>query len=90
MINWVIDNLFVIAMVIVTGLILVWLLLLIWAKSSRTDHKAKQIIILLGSGGHTGELCLLLKGFKFDQVSKVFVIVANTDKSSESYFLNFV
>jgi hypothetical protein len=58
----------------------------------RVDRRALHskdyihITIFLGAGGHTGEMCELFKGFKFDRVSKISIISANRDNSSVNFW----
>jgi beta-1,4-N-acetylglucosaminyltransferase len=45
--------------------------------------KEKSIMIVLGSGGHTGELLIMLKKLKLDKFSKVFFVSSHNDLRSE-------
>ncbi|MCQ2820853.1 MAG: hypothetical protein MJ252_26645, partial [archaeon] len=43
----------------------------------------KSIMIIFGSGGHTGELILMLKKLDFNKFSDCYFISAHSDKNSE-------
>lgn len=58
--------------------------------STRKDKQYYEVTILLGSGGHTGELCEMLHNFKMEKLSKLNVLIAVTDKTSESFFRNYI
>ena len=59
-----------------------------WMKYKDKDYY--EVTILLGSGGHTGELCQLLNHFKLDKVNRLNVLITTTDKSSEGFFRNYI
>lgn len=59
-----------------------------WNK--RKDKQYYEVTILLGSGGHTGELCEMLNNFRMERLSKLNVLITATDKTSESFFRNYV
>jgi beta-1,4-N-acetylglucosaminyltransferase len=42
------------------------------------------IMITFGSGGHTSEMLMLIKGINFSQYSHTYFVVAHTDKLSQS------
>jgi beta-1,4-N-acetylglucosaminyltransferase len=44
----------------------------------------KSIMIILGSGGHTGEILIMLSKLDFNKFTEVFFISAHNDKSSEN------
>ena len=71
--------LFLLGLITIMGT--VWVSLRLTNKGLK-DPKHKEVIILLGSGGHTTEMCLLLRKFHFDKVSRTHVIITKTDKSS--------
>ena len=58
------------------------------AKSSQT--RKPQTVILLGSGGHTTEMCEMVREFRFNDCEKVFVITGTSDKLSKNFFLNYL
>ena len=62
-------------------------LIYIRAKSSRSVNP--QICIILGSGGHTTEMCEILRHFNFHKCHKVTVITGTSDHLSESFFTNY-
>lgn len=80
--------------VLITGIAALY----VYIKSSpiprTSDSKAKkqqkhyEITVLLGSGGHTGELSLLLKNLQFSKADRLNVLITSTDKSSKNYFSN--
>lgn len=45
--------------------------------------KDKSIMIVLGSGGHTGELLIMLTKLKLDKFSKIFFVSSHNDIRSE-------
>ena len=45
---------------------------------------SKSIMIILGSGGHTGEILIMLQKLNFDKFSDVYFVSAHNDKSSEN------
>lgn len=59
-----------------------------WSK--RKDKDYYEVTILLGSGGHTGELCELLHNFKMERLSKLNVLITASDKTSEPFFRNYL
>lgn len=61
------------------------LLLLYGLKLIRKSlYKNKTIFIILGSGGHTGELLLMLKKLDFSKFSDCYFVSAHSDKNSDS------
>lgn len=59
-------------------------------KNRSSNASYFEITVVLGSGGHTGEMCLLLKKFNFVKMNKMNVIITQSDSSSEKYFIKFV
>ncbi len=51
-------------------------------KKHLNDLNYYEVTLLLGSGGHTGEMCELLRGFHFNKAQKINVLIGNTDRSS--------
>lgn len=51
-------------------------------RRALNDPSYYEITILLGSGGHTGEMCELVRGFQFSKANKINVIIASTDRAS--------
>jgi hypothetical protein len=47
-------------------------------------QQSKQILIVLGSGGHTGEILQLIKNFDFTPFSKTHFVIAATDTTSKN------
>lgn len=54
------------------------------AKLSNTNYY--EITIMLGSGGHTGEMCELLHTFDFNRVGLVNVLLTSNDNNSRKVF----
>jgi beta-1,4-N-acetylglucosaminyltransferase len=48
----------------------------------RKKYYGKSIMIVLGSGGHTGELLLMIKKLDLNKFSKIFFVYSHNDKSS--------
>jgi beta-1,4-N-acetylglucosaminyltransferase len=46
-------------------------------------YKEKSIMIVLGSGGHTGEILIMLSKLKLETFSKIFFIISHNDVRSE-------
>lgn len=75
-------------MILILGIVLAIVAVGWLAIASRVDwSKRKQqgyyeITLFLGSGGHTGELCQMLHGFKMDKVSLLNILITSTDRSS--------
>ena len=44
----------------------------------------KSIMIILGSGGHTGEILLMIKKLDFNKFSSCYFVSAHNDKNSEN------
>ena len=44
----------------------------------------KSIMIILGSGGHTGEILLMIKKLDFNKFSSCFFVLSHNDKNSEN------
>jgi hypothetical protein len=57
-------------------------------SKAKNQKKHYEITVLLGSGGHTGELSLLLKNLQFNEAHRLNVLITSTDKSSKNYFWN--
>lgn len=80
--------------VIVAGLAAVLAIIAIVAAkvdwSKRRDRQYYEVTILLGSGGHTGELCEMLHNFKMEKLSKLNVLITASDKTSEAFFRNYL
>lgn len=52
-------------------------------KSKRIKNpKYYEITLLLGSGGHTGEMMELIRGLHFDKVNRVNVLIGKSDRAS--------
>ena len=67
------------------------LIQLYFSSKSRKRTGDKPILaILLGSGGHTTEMCSFLRNFDFLNVQQIYIISTSTDKLSNSFFLNFM
>lgn len=66
---------------VVVGVLLSLVALTINRKALK-DPSYYEITILLGSGGHTGEMCELVRGFQFNKTSKINIIIASSDRSS--------
>lgn len=47
-------------------------------------YEGKSIMIILGSGGHTGEILLILKKLDLYKFNKVFFVSSHNDKNSEN------
>lgn len=45
---------------------------------------SKSIMIILGSGGHTGELLIMLSKLNFNKFSDCFIVSAHNDKNSNN------
>ena len=58
------------------------------AKSKKKDQQT--VLILLGSGGHTTEMCELMREFNFKKCAQVYIISGTSDKLSEAFFLNYL
>jgi len=50
------------------------------------NNNEKNIMIILGSGGHTGELLIMLSKLNFNKFKKCFIISSHNDKNSENKF----
>jgi len=64
--------------------ILIFSVYLIRIKLNNNNNKS--IMIILGSGGHTGELLLMLSKLDFNKFKKCFIISSHNDKNSENKF----
>ncbi len=81
--------LILIGVVVIVGVVVVGIAGRVdWRKYR--DRGYYEVTLFLGSGGHTGELCQLLNGFKLDKVNKLNVIITESDKSSEGFFRNYL
>lgn len=47
-------------------------------------YEGKSIMIILGSGGHTGEILLMLKKLDLDKFNKILFVSSHNDKNSEN------
>jgi beta-1,4-N-acetylglucosaminyltransferase len=63
------------SLVILLALRALWLALKGWPKSS-------NLMLILGSGGHTAEMCQLLKTLRLDEFTRVDFVLASNDVSS--------
>ena len=71
--------------VIILGLLLAFIAMRVDKKALR-NKGYYEITLFLGSGGHTGEICELLKGFSFAKVMRINILTAQNDSSSLSFF----
>lgn len=55
-------------------------------KKAIRDPKYYELTILLGSGGHTGEMCELIRGLHFSKSHKINIVISSTDKTSQGFF----
>jgi beta-1,4-N-acetylglucosaminyltransferase len=46
--------------------------------------KGKSIMVILGSGGHTGELLIMISKLNLRKFEKVYFVVSHNDTSSEN------
>jgi beta-1,4-N-acetylglucosaminyltransferase len=69
----------------VLKIIVYYFLTMIAIKIVRTKIAGnnKSIMVVLGSGGHTGELLIMLKKLKLNKFSEIFFISAHNDIRSE-------
>lgn len=75
---------------LVAGLVVIAIVAIMVDWNKRIDKQYYEVTILLGSGGHTGELCEMLHNFKMERLSKMNVLITATDKTSESFFRNYI
>ena len=61
----------------------IWFIFLVIDKFTTKKHSKKFLLIVLGSGGHTGEMIRLLDNFDCDNYRKICFIRSNNDKGSE-------
>jgi beta-1,4-N-acetylglucosaminyltransferase len=47
-------------------------------------YKGKSIMIILGSGGHTGELLIMISKLNIRKFEKVYFVISHNDNSSEN------
>ena len=59
----------------------IWILL--DQKAGLKRLMKKTILIVLGSGGHTGEMMILLKDLDFKKYHHVYFLRANEDRNTE-------
>lgn len=92
----IIDLILYALIILVTGILVAGILFYRYMKTSKLlSHnsaidKHYELTILLGSGGHTGELTLMLKNLHFEQLDKLNVLITSNDKSSQQYFTNLL
>lgn len=77
--------------------ILLWLLGLValWVASAylvnmQKPRKKGHLVILLGSGGHTGEMLYMMLKHNFENIEKIYCVVADNDPLSIGKMKNFV
>lgn len=58
-------------------------------RANKLRNYKTNVCIILGSGGHTTEICEMLRNFTFEKCGKVFVIVGKSDHLSEPFLLNY-
>jgi len=46
--------------------------------------EGKSLMIILGSGGHTGEILIMLKKLELEKFSRIFFVSSHNDKNSEN------
>lgn len=51
-------------------------------KKALKDPSYYELTLFLGSGGHTGEMCELVRGFHFTKANKINILIGSTDKAS--------
>lgn len=74
------------------GFAIVFFLAILALLHKRASHFKKsktQVCIILGSGGHTTQMCELFRNFDFEKCEKIFVIVGSSDQLSQTFFSNY-
>lgn len=62
--------------------ILYYVVLMISINIIRKKNKNKSIMIVLGSGGHTSELLIMIKRLDLNKFSRIFFVYSHNDSSS--------
>lgn len=62
--------------------ILYYVLIMLGINILRRKYCGKSIMIVLGSGGHTGELLLMIKKLDLNKFNKIFFVYSHNDTSS--------
>ena len=77
---------------IIPALIVCVLLVQLYVHRNRKKEKrAPKLVLLMGPGGHTGEMCKLLNNFRFEDTGNIYVISpANNKNLSENYFIKYI
>lgn len=77
---------------IIPVLVVCVLLLQLYFHQNRTTAKTiPKLVLLLGPGGHTGEMCKLLNNFRFEDTGNIYVISPdNNNNLSENYFIKYI
>ena len=69
---------------LIIKIILYYVIFMLGLNIMRKKFNKKSIMIVLGSGGHTGELILMIKKLNLDKFVKIFFVISHNDSSSEN------
>jgi beta-1,4-N-acetylglucosaminyltransferase len=62
--------------------ILYYVVIMLGFNLIRRKYYGKSIMIVLGSGGHTGELLIMIKKLDLNKFSKIYLVYSHNDTSS--------
>ena len=73
-------------LMLILKLILFYFIIMLGLKLIRKYlfNSKKSIMIILGSGGHTGEILLMLKKLDYNKFSDCYLVSSHNDKNSEN------
>ena len=77
---------------LLSPLIIIYILRFIQVRLVKNSRKSppKTVMLIFGSGGHTSEMLMLMKDFKFNDFQTVYFLKASSDVTSqqkvEAYF----
>jgi hypothetical protein len=73
-----------------TGLILAVWVAVAWLASKLRTRRRDAIMVVLGSGGHTGEMLYMMLKYDFARFKKVYCVVGDNDTLSVGKMKNFI
>ena len=72
-------------------MLIIIILILIYYFFTRYKYtNKKEILIVLGSGGHTAEMLYMIENLDFNNFTKIIFLKSNQDKLSKNKTINFL
>jgi hypothetical protein len=71
------------------AIIAVWIVMA-YAVNKVRARKRDALMVILGSGGHTGEMLFMMLKYDFSKFKKIYCIIADNDSLSLNTMKNFI